>query len=110
MSKWQYKLDLKESREQYEKDDNLFALCAAHVVKIKELIELVRKDHRKTIREMADSLENDVLPYFEEIAENPDSEYDVEDYDSALTNLYDWADTPLDRNWAGMKMCWVETF
>lgn len=107
MANWQYKINLTASRRQYEKDGNVQALCDAHAVKIKELIKEVRADHRLIVREMADELENDVLPMFEAQAENEDA--DIDDYDYALESLYDWADTSLDRNFNGMRMCWVET-
>lgn len=34
---------------------------------------------------------------------------DVEVFDSAMYDLYEWADTALDENWNGKKMCWVKT-
>lgn len=34
---------------------------------------------------------------------------DVEDFDGLMEQLYDWADTPLDNEWPGKKVCWVET-
>jgi len=107
MANWQYRINFTDSREAYDKDGDLQKMALAHVIKIKELIESVKKDLRRTIREMAKELENEILPMFEEVAENEDM--DVDDYDNALECLYDWADTPLDRQWAGKKMCWVET-
>ena len=107
MADWQYKLDLSESRKQYDEDGDMKAMCNAHAEKIKELVARLRKDHRSIVSEdLADELENDVLPRFEEIAENGG---DVEDYDGSLEVLYDWADTSLDDDFFGKKLCWVET-
>lgn len=34
---------------------------------------------------------------------------DVEDFDGAMEELYDWADTRLDDGFPGKKACWVKT-
>lgn len=40
-----------------------------------------------------------------------DEESDVQDFDYVVWDmLYDWADTPLDENWNGRKLCWIKTF
>lgn len=39
-----------------------------------------------------------------------DEESDVQDFDYVWNMLYDWADTPLDENWNGRKLCWIKTF
>lgn len=45
---------------------------------------------------------------FKSIAGDPSA--DAEDFDGAMAQLYDWADTKLDANWNGKKVCWVQTF
>lgn len=39
-----------------------------------------------------------------------DDDATVEDFDSLMNELYDWADTSLDGNFGGDKVCWVKTF
>ncbi len=46
---------------------------------------------------------NDIAMQFEEVES-------VEEFDYLLDELYDWGDTPLDDNWNGRKMCWINTF
>lgn len=32
-----------------------------------------------------------------------------DEFNDAMENLYNWADQPLDDNWNGKKVCWVNT-
>ena len=116
MSAWQFNLNAKDFYHKYDngKDDELSLqeLAAKMAESIKALLEEIRakKGMKASIyqfSDMADELENNVLPLFEEIAESEDM--DVDDFDNAMSDLYDWADTPLDENFAGAKMCWVAT-
>lgn len=119
MADWQFKLEFKE----FWQDDEiaLFDKSQKVVDGIKALLSDIRKqadsisDHFKAFKQlkesymdMADELENDILPMFEALVET-ESE-DVEDFDYALEALYEWADTSLDNKWGGKKMCWVNTF
>ena len=113
MAKWQFTLELGDFYHLYGVDGDgeitLFELSQKVANKITELIPQLRKLHLTMIcNDMADDLENDILPLFEEIAEIEDE--DVENFDYAMEQLYDWADTALDDNWGGKKMCWVNTF
>lgn len=117
MADWQFKLDFKDFWRNEEMP--LFERSELVVERIKNLIPEIRerakglehfkawKQFRETLNDMADELENDVLPMFEELVEMKSE--DVEDFDNALSYLYDWADAPLDNNWGGKKMCWVST-
>jgi hypothetical protein len=105
MAQWQFTLDLKPF---WKKDD-----LPPHVVaqktaeKIKKLLPHIRKRTAEAYQDMADELENDILPMFEEIAKQEND--DVEEFDEAMYCLYEWADSPLDNTWGGKKMCWVST-
>jgi hypothetical protein len=44
---------------------------------------------------------------FRDFAKHPG---DVEEFNSLMNELYDWADTPLDSHFGGKKVCWVKTF
>lgn len=48
-----------------------------------------------------------IVDEFEGLATDPNG--DVGDFDCVMERLYDWADTPLDAQWNGAKLCWVET-
>lgn len=49
----------------------------------------------------------DLVAIFNYISEETDT--DVEEFDDAMSELYDWADTSLDGEYAGQKVCWVKT-
>jgi len=53
-------------------------------------------------------LRDNLVDEFETIAE--DEEAGLADFNYVMQDLYDWADTPLDSNWAGKKVCWIETY
>jgi len=91
MSNWQYHLEMKDLREKYDKDMDIKALAQGCVERITNLVAKLHLNHMAIIREdMADELENDVMPLFEEIAEEGG---EVDEFDYALESLYDWADT-----------------
>lgn len=114
MADWQFKLEFKDF---WHKDDLPLVTRSEIVVgRIKDLVIEIRQrsDNPRNIKDafiasdledMADELERDVLPMFEELVETGSD--DVENFDTALYYLYEWADTPLESN---MKMCWVNTF
>lgn len=117
MANWQFKLDFKDFLE--DEDIALFDMSAKVVERIKALVLEIReraggikhfKTHRSfytILNDMADKLEDEILPMFEELVET-ESE-DVKEFDNALYFLYEWADTSLDNEWGGKKMCWVST-
>jgi len=45
---------------------------------------------------------------FKSFSEDPDTT--IDDLDDLMSDLYNWADTPLDSLWNGKKVAWVETF
>ena len=58
--------------------------------------------------EYLDSTRDDIAEEFKSIAEDASS--DACDFDEAMRQLYNWADTKLDDKWDGKKVCWVQTF
>lgn len=117
MADWQFKLDFKD----FWHDDEiaLFDKAAKMVERIKALLPTIRERVEKgkhfkmyrsfyeTLDDMADELEDEILPMFEALAETKSE--DVEEFDNALYYLYEWADASLDNQWGGKKMCWVST-
>jgi hypothetical protein len=125
MAKWQFTLELGDFYHLYDPDGDggitLIELSQKVADRIKKLvIEIRGKSERtkklrvknmafaETISDMADDLENDILPLFEELVETENE--DVDDFDYAMGQLYDWADVKLDNDWAGKRMCGVNTF
>lgn len=111
MANWQFTLELGDVYHEGKEIHELAGIVAERVkalvaeVRSRRALTLIPKD---TYEEMADELENNILPMFEEVRD--DASMDVEDFDSAMEDLYDWADTSLDGKWGGKKMCWVNTF
>lgn len=97
MSNWVNRLDLKDLWK--AKDENKLT--------IQELAKEVAKriKNKYFYDRYKDELE-DIVINFETCSD------DVEEFDSILSDLYDWADTPLATPIGQMqrKMCWVATF
>lgn len=55
-----------------------------------------------------DEERDDIADEFKSLADDPTAHAD--DFNCVLERLYDWADTKLDGNWNGKKVCWVQTF
>ena len=103
MARWQFKIDLTPIWKKSTPLDT-----AVYIVeRINALVPEIRKRKSDVYQDMADELENDILPLFEELVEVANN--DADDFDLALESLYDWADTPLDNEWGGKKMCWICT-
>lgn len=120
MANWQYKLELKDFYHRYPDELSLQDVADGVVQRIGLLLKEIREEpknsrtpsiknlYREDMLELADNLEYDILPLFEALVEE-ESE-DVEDFDYAMEELYAWADTKLEPDWDGAKMCWIETF
>ena len=50
----------------------------------------------------------ELVDELQDLANDPDA--DARDFDYVWNDLYDWADTPLDANWNGKKVCWIKMF
>ena len=102
MANWQMKIDFSPAKVKYRSGE----------ITINELSKVVVAALKTNVKkamwidaEMGQELEDDIIPLFEEVADFDTC--DVEDFDNALENLYDWADTPLDDRFGGKKMCWI---
>jgi hypothetical protein len=101
MAQWQRKLKLKDVWNQVNEGRMTVQELAGVVVQ--RLGEL--EDFGD---EYVDDRKQEVLEMFESVAQIHDA--DVDDFDCAMENLYDWADMRLDNRWNGKAVCWVETF
>jgi len=96
MSKWVNRLDLKD----------LWAKRNEGELTIQELgKQIARRIRKMPVYKKYDELA-DIAIQFEYVDEN------VGEFDSILSELYDWADIPLPTPLGQMqrKMCWVATF
>jgi hypothetical protein len=50
----------------------------------------------------------DLIEELREVADDPEAS--PRDFDYVWEHVYDWADTSLDGNWNGKKVCWIKTF
>lgn len=115
MANWQFSLDLKDAWKKHDEGEMSIVDVAKAiatrgkglVVEIKVRADIAKRtdeEFSESLKDMARTLEQDILPMFEELVETEND--DVEEFDNALEDLYDWADEPLGF---GRKMCWVST-
>lgn len=104
MAKWQFTLDFKP----FWKKTSPHIAAGLIAIDIKALLPKIRERKAEIYQDMAAELEDEILPLFEELAEHEEDD-DVELFDSAMYALYEWADTSLDNQFGGRKMCWVST-
>lgn len=108
MAQWQLKIDLSTEHKAYEDDtiteDKLGPLVAT---KLKEFRPEVEK--AKFAGESYQGVTT-ILEMFDEITQAFSEADDIELYDQALEDLYDWGDFELDNDtvW-GKKVAWIDT-
>ena len=94
---WVRTLDIKEAW-QASRDEK---------ISLQKLSEIIAKKLIKFDTE--DGLElGCVIEQFQALSEDEDPS--VEDFDYAMEDLYNWADTSLDGMFGSKKNCWVELF
>jgi hypothetical protein len=99
MANWIYKLELKDLWEQRDKGKiTISELAKAVADRIEKATFFKIKTNEEALREIVMDFEG--------------CDDDVEEFDSILEQLYDWADTPLRTPLGKMqrKMCWINTF
>lgn len=99
MADWQMRIDFSKAKADFRAGKSTVQELADSTAKA---IKAKIADAKRIDLEQGIELEREIVPLFEEIAEYPDMT--IDDYDNALDELYDWADTPLGGN---RKMCWV---
>lgn len=99
MAKWQRSLKLNPEWEQCQSGEiSRQELAASIARKLKAMRPLPPSDYDAEREELAD--------VFEDMAEDGDLSED--EFNGVMHDLYDWGDTPLDDNWNGKKVCWVD--
>ena len=101
MADWKLRLRVGRARRDYEDGGiTLKELCDIYARQLEKKAPFIRD--RMNEPDLADEAE-DIAHDFKAMVET------VEEFDDALTRLYDWADTTLnDETWPHEKLCWVE--
>jgi len=101
MAQWQRKLKLKDVWNDVDDGkmtvQELAGIVANRLEKLKDFGD-----------EDVDFEKQDIVDEFKGLSEDPGA--DLNDFNNVMCSLYDWADIPLDNEWPGKKVCWVETF
>jgi hypothetical protein len=106
MADWKHKLSIGDLHEQYQ----------SHKITPQQLGFLVSQRLKALLDTSKPKIDNDLKYDGEELVYR--FEHDVEtvnDYDSILSDLYDWGDTELPRTKdipfsMTPKLCWIDTF
>jgi hypothetical protein len=101
MAKWQNTLDLADVWDKVDTQE----------ISIQELAGVIAKRLKKIKRNIPEDLLEDkhfIVEDFIDLSKNEAAT--DEDFNEVMTYLYDWADTPLDDEWNGKKVCWINTF
>lgn len=106
MTEWKHKLILKDIHERYHSDE----ITAEEVGKetAKRIRELLAKNSPPFTDNQKEEAEDIAWCFDNDVQE-------IDDYDTLLNELYDWADTVLDHSSRISfsqisRLCWVETF
>lgn len=101
MSKWIRRLEIADEWEKASDGEiSVSALARVIAEKLKALRPLKGFDD-------ADEERRDLAEQFADAA--TDTDLSKSEFDDLMSDLYDWADTPLDDNFAGKKACWINT-
>jgi len=102
MADWQLHIDFSEFWNKYPDELTSKEICEKTVLVLKS----ERKDVLEKFLEFLDEFD-EIIDQFEMLSSEDD--VDIDEFDSILDDLYDWADTELDDNWNGKKLAWIKT-
>lgn len=111
MADWQFTLTVEDiwikSSKETEETDYVPAWFIDELLKrLKVMHEEIKKSSSIKFRSMGDSLEFIILDI--EVLKEPEG-IQKDDFNNIWKTLYDWADTSLDNQFGGKKMCWIKT-
>lgn len=106
MADWQFRLEFGSF---WHQDFPPAYVANEVVIRLRELLPKIQRRRGEDYQELAEELELNIIPAFEEVAED-ETATSYDEFNYALSDLYDWGDTPLDNRFGGKKMCWVDTF
>jgi hypothetical protein len=101
MADWRFKIDVADLFQRTKAGDATLQELSAEIARQLDGISKVAE-----MQADVDDLEiDDLASDFRDLAGDPKATAD--DFDSALTNLFDWGDTLLEPGWPTKRMCWV---
>lgn len=114
MSKWLYKMDVKDIRKKIDSEEyDIFEIAKDMAKKIEEASdELFKIAKNPLMRNYKDSIvalaeELRYVTYYDFLHFSDDADGDEEDFDDLMDGLYDIADTSLDGRFGGDKLMWI---
>ncbi|WP_374335442.1 hypothetical protein [Methyloversatilis sp.] len=107
MSQWQRTLDLQESWTKLTNHEIPIHVFAQEVAEKLRSFTPFNETSETSREAYVNYMVDEVATEFENIAEEESD--DVEWFDFAMGQLYNWADTSLDNQFGGKKNCWVRT-
>lgn len=107
MSQWQRTLDLQESWVKAVNDELPVHVLAKEIAEKLRALKPLVEPGEDSQESWANFKLDDVAREFENIAEEESD--DVQWFDFAMSELYDWANISLDNQFGGKKNCWVRT-
>ena len=105
MANWQMVLDVSDFWDKYPEELRLHELAGKLIERLNKLRPEVESGFPEWLYEFDNCMED-----FEIFAEDDTMDYEIEEFDYRLSNLYDWADTSLDSEFGGRKLCWIKSF
>jgi hypothetical protein len=97
MTDWRFKIDVAESFQKAKTGEVSRQQLAAEIVaQLKPIAKAMGS---------SDAGLQDIIDEFEWLAGAKEVEVDA--FDSALEELFDWGDTPLNDSWPRRRMCWI---
>ena len=101
MAQWMNVLDISQAWHKADKRE----IC------IQELAKIIAEELEKidALDDYLNAEKNEIADCFTDLSE--DEEAGDVDFNYIMSDLYDWADTPLDNKvFNGKKLCWVKTY
>jgi len=108
MADWQRTIDIKESWDMTCADAMPTHALAKEIAKKMRALEPLHEPKFNSTESWINHKLDDVAQEFENFAEEESD--DLEWFDHAMRELYDWADIALDNKFGGKKNCWIKTF
>ena len=101
MSEWVNKINIREEWDKASEGD--IGVDDLSEVIVQKLSNIDVSSYNEWIVEEYEGL----LDSFKDLAGDPDPEED--EFNSAMYDLYNWGDIPLDTKFGGKKLCWIST-
>lgn len=99
MANWQRRLDIRDVWDKAGKEMTVQELAAVIAKRLKALNPFGDED--------IDNQRDEMVEGFQSFSD--DKEGTKDEFDSLMSELYDWGDIALDSAWPPKKVCWIAT-